>query len=122
MLHFRRIAVAPLVFGLGMSAAIAAASDANGSAYDVALKCAVANGVAEQDEHDAGHPQRVVEFEQKSHRSFDLAVSLGGKIGLSNEQIQRDLDAAKDNELPRMMRDQSYYLGIVSTCKAVGLM
>jgi len=91
-------------------------------AYDATLKCAVANGLAELDEKGAGHTVKAADYEAKTHRSFDLAVTFGHKIGLSNSQIQHDLDAAKDTELPHMMKDQSYYLKAVATCKGLGLM
>jgi hypothetical protein len=118
-----RIVVAlSLSFLLMANEADAATAQGNRMAYDATLKCAVANGLAEQDERDAGHAAGAAEYETKTHRSFDLAYVLGAKVGLTDQQVLHDLDAAREIELSRMMRDRSYYLSTVSTCKAMGLM
>jgi len=91
-------------------------------AYDATLKCAVANGLASDDHHDAGDATKAAEYRAKARRSFDLAYQIGAKLGLSESQIARDLEFAQDSELPRMMRDRSYYLSTAATCKALGLM
>ena len=99
------------------------ANDAsNRAAYDAVVKCVVAIGEAKLDERDAGRPTRAAEYETKTRRSYDLAFKIGAKLGLSGDQVQHDLDGAIDTELPRMMHNRSYYLDVVSTCKAIGLM
>jgi len=91
-------------------------------AYDATLKCAVANGLAKLDERDAGNAAGVTEYETKTRRSFDLAYTLGKKLGLTDKQVLKDLDASRDMEVPHMMRDRRYFLSTAATCKAMGLM
>ncbi|MEI9994919.1 MAG: hypothetical protein WDM91_10020 [Rhizomicrobium sp.] len=124
----RRLLAAALLAGFGLSAPATAgrtddaAAHANRLAYDATLKCAVANGLASDDHHDAGDAAKADEYRTKARRSFDLAYKIGAKLGLADGQIARDLEFAQDSELPRMMRDRSYYLSTAATCKAVGLM
>jgi len=124
----RRLLAAALLVGLcALGPALAdRASDAvarsNKLAYDATLKCAVANGLASDDHHDAGDNAKAADYRAKARRSFDLAYQIGAKLGLSESQIAHDLEFAQDSELPRMMRDRTYYLSTAATCKALGLM
>lgn len=118
----RVIAALSLAFLLAAHGSLAATAQGNRLAYDATLKCAVANGVAEIDEREARQPARAAEFETKSRRSFDLAYTLGAKVGLTDKQVLGDLNSARETELPRMMHDRNYYTGVVATCKAMGLM
>lgn len=115
-------AVAITAMGMAFMYSATASADGTRQAYDATLKCAVANGLAKLDERDAGHASGVAEYDTKTHRSFDLAYTLGAKIGLTDNQVLNDLNAAQNSELPRMMRDRSYYVDVVATCKAMGLM
>lgn len=124
MLLARRIAVLSLaIVSSSFTLPVRAATPGtNRNAYDVTLKCAVADGVAEGDERDLGHADKAADFEAKTQRAFNLAYTFGAKVGLTSGQVQHDLDMARDTELPRMIRDRNYYLSVVATCKAVGLM
>jgi hypothetical protein len=92
------------------------------SAYAATLKCVVANGNAEGERRDAGDPNGAARYDANAKRSFDGAFKLGGVLGLSEQQINRDLDEAQANELPRMVKDRSYFIDAVATCKGLGLM
>jgi len=109
-------------FGTGVAAADNAAARANRIAYDSAIKCAVANSLAGDDRHDAGDDAGATAYKAKSRRSFDLTYALGDKLGYSEKQIAHDLDFAQLSEMPKMMRDKSYFLKTAATCKALKLM
>lgn len=92
------------------------------AAYDAALKCFVANGNAEGERRRAGDQAGAARYDATAKQSFDGAVKLGRMLGLTNRQMNHDLDAVQDSELPRMVRDRSYFLDAVATCKGLGLM
>jgi hypothetical protein len=94
---------------------------ANRMAYDSAQKCAVAGAIASDDRHKAGDDAKADAYRAKSKLSFNTAYALGERLGLSDEQVKRDLDFAQLTELPRMLGDENYYLSTVATCKALGL-
>ena len=95
---------------------------ANRIAYDAAIKCAVANSLAGDDRHDAGDEAGAAAYKSKSRRSFDLTYTLGGKLGYEQNQIAHDLDFAQLSEMPKMVRDRSYFMSTAATCKALHLM
>jgi hypothetical protein len=123
-----RFTVALLAFAcLSARAATADGADdavarANRIAYDAAIKCAVANSLAGDDRHDVGDEVGASGYKDKSRRSFDLTYTLGGKLGYAQDRITRDLNFAQLSEMPKMMRDRSYFMSTAATCKALHLM
>lgn len=95
---------------------------ANRIAYDAAIKCAVADSLAGDDRHDVGDEAGAAAYKDKSRRSFDLTYTLGDKLGYAQDRIRRDLDFAQLSEMPKMMRDRSYFMSTAATCKALHLM
>jgi hypothetical protein len=95
---------------------------ANRMAYDTAIKCFIADGLASDERHDAGDESGADAYRRKARQSFDVAYTAGNKLGMTDKQVSRDLDFAQATELTRMMRDRRYFLSTAATCKAVGLM
>jgi hypothetical protein len=124
----RRLVAAALLTGFCAFAPASADSTddavtrANRMAYDAAMKCFVANGYASDERRKAGDLAKSAAYGTKARASFDLAYAAGEKIGLSDDQISRDMDYAQETELPRFIRDQRYLLETAATCKALGLM
>jgi len=99
-----------------------ATTRANRSAYQAALKCFVANGIAVGDARDARNAERANASDTMARKSFDTAKKLGSLLGYSGDRMQQDFSLAQTYELPRMMKDLSYYRDAAATCKALGLM
>ncbi len=123
MLQFRRIAIGTLTASLCFATHGNAGSDADTrAAYQAALKCFVANGNAEGERRRAGDQTGAARYDATAKQSFDGAVKLGQMLGLSNRQMNDDLDAAQATELPRMIKDRAYFIDAVASCKGLGLM
>lgn len=92
------------------------------AAYQATLKCFVANGNALGERRAAGDQAGVARYDAGGKRSYDGAFKLGAALGLTDRQINRDLDATESSELPRMVKDRNYFIDTVATCKGLGLM
>jgi hypothetical protein len=99
-----------------------AVARANRSAYDAAMTCFVAAGVAAGDFKKAGNVEKASALEGKARTSFDTAVRLGRSLGYTGEHMDEDFGLTQTRELPRMMSDTAYYRSEVAICKALGLM
>ncbi len=95
---------------------------ANRMAYDLAIKCFVANGVARGDNLDAGDQAAASVFEAGARKSFDTAGKLGDTLGYSGSQQNEDFGMAQTRELAKFVQDKSYLRKTLATCKAVGLL
>lgn len=91
-------------------------------AYAAAMKCYVANTNAASLRTEAGDPAKAAIYKANAKRSFEGAVQLGRGMGLSNRQMNQDLDATEAREISRMVADKDYFVRSVATCKALGLM
>jgi hypothetical protein len=122
----RHIAAALVLFVFGTGYTAFAQDDAttraNRSAYQAAMKCFVADGVAIGDARDSGDPSKVDAFDAKARKSFDIAKKLGVLLGYSGDRMEQDFGLAQTYELPRMLKDIAYYRSAAATCKALGLM
>lgn len=114
------LAVSALCAGSAM--AQTRASQADRLAYDAALKCYVANTVAASGREAVGDSAGVERYRVNANRAFDGAMALGRSMGMSNVQLNRDLDSVEARELSRMVPDAAYFRQTVAACKAVGLM
>jgi hypothetical protein len=92
------------------------------AAYEATLKCYIANGNAEGERRDAGDQAGAARYDASARRSFDDAFKLGGVLGLTDQQVNHDLDTTQAAELPRMVRNRDYFIDAVATCKGLGLM
>ncbi|MBI1262771.1 MAG: hypothetical protein GC184_13715 [Rhizobiales bacterium] len=99
-----------------------ATTQANRTAYSALMKCFVANGFANGERLDAGDAAKAAIYDRQARRSYDLAYTAGQKLGLSEEQVTRDINFVQATELPKMVRDQQYFISAVATCKALHLM
>lgn len=94
----------------------------NRAAYDVAVRCFIANGSAVSVERRAGNAAAASRYEASARVSFDALVMLGTALGKSRTQMEADIQASQDRDLPRMVSDSAYYRSVISTCRAYGLM
>lgn len=99
-----------------------ATAKANRMAYESATRCFLANGYAGDERRKAGDKSKEAAYLTKARQSYDVAFAAGRKLGISDQEIGRDIDFAQTIELPRFIRDGKYLLGVASTCKALGLM
>ena len=118
----RVIAALSLAFLLAAHGSQAATTQDTRAAYDAALKCFVANGNAEGERRDAHDAAGAARYDTTGKQSFDAAMKLGRMLGLTNRQLNRDLNAVQATELPRMVKDRAYFIDAVATCKGLGLM
>jgi hypothetical protein len=121
----RRRLVAALAFSacLAASAAIAddAATRASHAAYELAMKCFVANGVARGDSRDAHDETSATAFEKRARESFDIAGALGDKLGYSGNRQSADFGMAQTDLLPKFVMDKAYLRQTENMCKSAGL-
>ncbi len=92
------------------------------AAYELAMKCFVANGFVENRQLDAHDQAGAEAAKEREKAAFDMAVQLGKQLDYNNERINRDLDLFQQRELPRMVRDSEYFRQTEASCKAYGLM
>ncbi len=121
MLGRRTSAFVALALLCSANASVANEADTR-AAYQATLKCFVANGNAERERLNAGDKVRAAQYDTSGRRSYDGAFKLGQMLGLADQQVNRDLDAAQAAELPRMVKDRTYFIASVANCKALGLM
>ena len=119
----RRLSIAALALSFCLPVSVSAlAADANRSAYDMARKCLVADGHASAERNRAGDTAKAAHYDAMARQAFDVAFNAGEKLGLSDDQVKRDLDFTQQMELPRFIREPDYLRSTAATCKAVGLM
>ena len=116
------LAIAAVSASLSPVAAQTPSREKTQAAYELAMKCFVANGFAESiglDDHDE---QGAAYFKGKGKIAFDKAVNLGKQLGYPNERINGDFNAYRQRELPRMFKENGYFRSTAELCKAYGLM
>lgn len=116
------VALGLLALALGSTSPAQAAPPTNREPYDVAIRCVIANVVAEGQRRRAGDPIKADYYAAKGKEAFGVAHGLGEVLKFSRVQIDADFDRARKDELPAMIRDQPYFHRVVAQCKAYGLM
>jgi len=101
---------------------VAQAAVTNREPYDVAIRCVIANVVAEGQRRRAGDAAKADYYASKGKEAFRLAYGFGDHFGFTRAQVEADFDRARREELPAMMRDQPYFYRVVAQCKAYKLM
>jgi hypothetical protein len=96
-------------------------ASADRPAYEFAMKCFVANGVARGNNRDVGQTAQANAYEARARGSFDVASKLGNKLGYSGDHINQDFGMAQTEELPKMVKDRGYLNHTTATCEAAGL-
>ncbi len=122
----KKATLAALVVGLVFSAASAGkADDANARstrmAYDIAMKCFVANGVARGNNRDLGKTAEAAKYEANARQSFNAASNLGDKLGYSGTRINQDFGMAQADQLPKLVKDAAYLERTLAMCGSAGL-
>ncbi|MFT4075637.1 MAG: hypothetical protein QM647_08885 [Asticcacaulis sp.] len=92
------------------------------AAYQLALKCFVANGRAYSYWSDAHDEKRATYFDIRAKHSWDVALRLSKQLGISSDRFEADVDKTTDRELPLMVRNTEYFTQVANECKAYGLM
>ena len=99
-----------------------AAQRGNRQAYEASIKCFVVLGMLVGDAKDAGKPELAATYDRQARQSFDFALQLGGKLGLTGTHMNEDFGMAQTNELPKLVKDKAYFRSSAATCKALGLL
>jgi len=94
---------------------------ANLIAYDLAMKCFVANGVAASQDSRAGNSEAQAKSEVSARTSFDTATKLGEVLGYSKTRVHDDFELAQVKELPTLVSDGAHLGRILVSCKKLGL-
>ena len=95
---------------------------ANRGAYTASMKCFVVLGVLKGDAERDSKPDAALAYEKKARQSFDYALQLGEKLGLSGTHVEEDFSFAQSKELPKLLFDRSYFRAEAATCQALGLL
>ena len=109
------------VGGASYAAAQATPNAAVQGAYELAMKCFVADSFASDTAKDANNQERASYYDGKAKVAFDKVVHLGRQLGYSNEQINGDFTMARHRELPKMFDETGYYRETAEMCQAYGL-
>ena len=120
------LACCAVIIGIGCIAttAIAAPSapDANRKAYDFTIRCFVAGAVATSDKRFNPNDTNKVSLDAGGKRAFDAAYVIGGKLGLSKQNISDDFDAYGRVYQRAFLKDDASFLRTRSDCIKLGLM
>jgi hypothetical protein len=121
----RRVLAAALAacacLGVGSANADNLTTQANRLAYDLAVKCFVANGVARGNSRAAHDEASAAKFEKRARQSFDVAGALGDKLGYSGNRQTADFEMAQSEFLPKFVTNPADLRQIEKTCESVGL-
>lgn len=100
----------------------ATAQDGRRDAYAYAVKCFYANmwGVSYFERN--GDKASAATSEAKARLSWDGALKLGHSLGMSTQQVRRDLDGDVSPEPAKLSYDEDYFNRTAAACKKLGLM
>ena len=98
-----------------------AVARANRSAYQLAMECFVAEGVARGYDLNVGDKARADELERRARVSFDTAVKLGNELGYTGTRVNEDLGLTQSEEVPKFYRDIQYLKAQIAKCESVGI-
>lgn len=105
-----------------MAAPQVSAEASDQQAYDAAIKCYLVAGHSHAERKRAGDDAKAALYDTKAHASFDLAVKFGQSLGRSGKEIEADILAMQDRELPKLVQDDNYDRQSAAVCKALGLL
>ena len=90
--------------------------------YDAARRCFVVNANFARSFEKIGDVANAKLFDGKARTAYDMAFYSAKELGIPEEQVKRDVDAATQAELPRLVRDQAYLTASAKFCKERGMM
>lgn len=112
-----------LVAAMSLASAAAAKNPpTTRDAYDLAMRCTVANVHLSETFKKAGDSANAQLFDQRAKRAFDASKGYASILKIEWAQFDRDFDAVQDRELRRLLSDRSYLSVIAAECKAASLM
>lgn len=91
-------------------------------AFEIAVRCFLANGLAKRNRLKQGDAAGVAAYETKSEESFGVAEAFSKRLGYSRSQFRASVTAMEEPELKRMMTEPGYFKSVMATCKAAKLM
>lgn len=92
------------------------------AAYEAAIKCFVANGYGRSIKRDAGDMAAASRYEAAAAASWEAAHVIAVSWNYPETRLTRDIDLARERELPTLVRDAAYLRSTVATCRGLGLM
>lgn len=95
---------------------------ANRKAYDYAMRCMVAGGVARSDQRYNPKGRDSVAIKAGMRRAYDALYRIGGILGITQADISADFEAYSRLESRRMIGDDAYFQQTRADCKKLGLM
>jgi len=92
------------------------------AAYEAAIKCFVANGYGRSIKRDAGDTAAAQRYEDAAAASWQAAHVIAMSWSYPETRLTRDIDRARERELPVLVLDAAYLRSTVATCRGLGLM
>ncbi|WP_426030930.1 hypothetical protein [Caulobacter sp. DWP3-1-3b2] len=102
--------------------ASAAQAEVNRGPYNTAVRCFAAAAYVRHLQTNVGNTAAADALEERAKQAWGVSFILGKAIGISQDEVKRDLDATKDTQLPRFAQDTAYLKSSVAACKAADLM
>lgn len=90
--------------------------------YATARVCFVANGHFYHLFKKAGDDANMRLFDERGRMAFDIAHLWGRWLGLTQQQVNADIDSSAKTELPKLVRDSGYLTSVAASCKSAGFM
>lgn len=98
-----------------------AVARANRSAYQLTMKCFVAEGVARGYDLHVGDTARADALERRARVSFDTAMKLGDELGYSGTRMNEDLGLTQSAEVLKFDHDINYLKAQIAKCESAGI-
>lgn len=114
----RHVALATVLIIAGSAQA---QTDGKHRAYDYALRCFVAGGVAAGETGDPNGPAAAA-IKAHAREAYDAAYKMGAALGYKKAQISADLHSYARAETRRLTTDAAYLATTRQDCAQLGLM
>lgn len=92
------------------------------AAYEVAIRCFIANGYGRRLKLDAGDTAAAALYEASAATSWEAAHVIAVSWRYPESRLTSDIDRARERELPALVRDPAYLRSTIATCRGLGLM
>ena len=100
----------------------AAASDAQKTAYELSIKCYVANAYAASDRRYGVNGTAVAQFQSQAQKSYRYIVQLGQAIARADALVREDIDSFKAVMTGSFKREPKAFEQVRGQCVQFGLM
>lgn len=92
------------------------------AAYNLAVRCFIADGFAAGNRKSDNDPDREQYFDKKADDASAAGLKVGAILGYTSKRFVDDTWSQKDALISRFNSDPQYFTQVANECKAYGLM